>query len=224
MRRAAIALFAVSLVAVPGIFSVFPEWAVSQPGWFKAAILGGWLVIVWISAEAALDQGERIDELVGPALERRGKQKQLAARTLLTLLLTGDHGLPNTYRFHLYTPDEVNEEMVPVFAPQPRPPNWKYGVGVTGEAWRRKAYVIARGTETHDGTYNLTPELQAKYADVAVVAALPVRDDRGKPIAVLTGSSHIDDGHLASADGYDRHQELAQIAGRILQDIVELSK
>ena len=94
------------------------------PAWVKGAILGVWLVTVWLSARGVLHHEARINELVGPALERRGKQKQLAARRLLMLLLTRDFGLPNSYRFHLYTPDDVNEEMVPVFAPEPRPPNW----------------------------------------------------------------------------------------------------
>jgi hypothetical protein len=222
MRRLATVLFAASLVALPGIFAVFPEWTTAIGPWPKGALLGGWLVAVWLSARVALQQGEQLDELIGPALERRRKQKQLAARRLLTLLLSREHGLPAAYRFHLYTPDEVNQEMVPVFAPDPRPPNWPFGTGVTGEAWRRKTYVIARGEDVHNGSYGLPAALQTKYADVNVVAALPVLDDGGRPIAVLTASSPVDDGHLASPDGFDRHQELAQIAGRILQDIAEL--
>ncbi len=224
MRRLATTVFAISLVAVPGVFAVFPEWTEQIAFLGKGAVLGLWLVVVAVSARAALGQGERIDDLVGPALDRRGKQKQLAARRLLYLLLTHDHGLPTTYRFHLYTPDHVNQEMVPVFAPEPRPPSWKFGQGVTGEAWRRKMYVVARGQATHDGTYDLTAEQQRKYADLGVAAALPILSDRGDAIAVLTGSSQLDDGHLVSADGFDRHQELGQIAGRILLDIVELPR
>lgn len=224
MRQPTTVVFAVSLVALPGVFTIFPEVAQQVPLWLKALLVGLWLVIVTLSARGALAQGERIDELVGAARERRAKQKQLAARRLLTLHLTKDIGLPEGHKFHLYMPDEANQELVAVFAPEPRPPSWKFGQGVTGEAWRRQAYVHARGTQTHDETFHLTEEQKRRHADLGVVAALPVLDDRGNPIAILTGSSPIDDGHLVSADGYDRHQELAQIAGRVLMDVAELPR
>lgn len=224
MRRISTLLLAISLVAVPTAFDLYPEWTTGTPLWARGVVTGAWIVVVYLTSRSALAQGERIDELLEPALERRGKQKQLAARRLIGLLLKRDHGLPSHYRFHLYLPDEVRHEMTPVYPAEGDPPSWRYGCGVTGEAWRRKAYVVARGVATHDATFRLTPSQKKQYANLQVIAALPLWDDRQRPIGVLTCSSSNDDGRLVSADGFDRHQELAQICSRILIDVVELPR
>lgn len=217
MRWAAL-LFGISLVAVPALFDMFPEWT-GISIWLRAAIVAGWIVVVAFTARSTLEQTERIEELVEPALTRREQQKVLAARRLLGLLLTRETGLPDHYTFRLYTFDLLRQELIPIYAPTTTAASWAVGEGVTGEAWRRGAYLVARGSEVSDGTYRLSPEKQRRYAHLQVVAAVPVLDDRERKIAILTGSSATDDGHLVSPSGFDRHQELAQIAGRILTDI-----
>jgi hypothetical protein len=88
--------------------------------------------------------------------------------------------------------------------------SWPAGQGVTGEAWRRGEYVLARGEAAWDNTYGLTEAQQSRYRHLQVIAAMPVRDDSQHMLGVLTVSSRRDDGRLASPDGYDRHSELAQ--------------
>jgi hypothetical protein len=223
LRRSAGVAFAVSLVLVPALFTVFPEW-VQLPFATRVLIVCAWIPLVWVTSRAALRQGEQLEELLGPALERRAKQKTLAARRLIEQLLKDGHPIPG-YKFRLYMLDDVKNELIPVFAPVGSDAeSWPVGQGVTGEAWRRGTYITVRGEATHDDTYHLSSEQQTRYAHLDVIAALPVLDDRGRPIAVLTGSGTRDAGRLVSADGYDRHQELAQVVGRILIDIVEFSQ
>jgi hypothetical protein len=186
----------------------------------RALITGIWLPIVAITSRQALEQSEQVEELVGPALDRREQQKILASRRLLLLLLTEKTGLPPHYKFRLYTLDAERQHLMPAYAPEESDAeSWQVGYGVTGQAWKRGEYVTARGDQVSDGTFGLTPQQQNRYAHLNVVAALPIRSDREQMIAILTGSSSIDDGRLLSQDGWDRHQELAQITGRILIDI-----
>lgn len=224
MKRFGTLGLAVSLVALPSLFGIFPEWT-QLPLFVRALVVGIWIPIVWATASAALRQTEQIGDLVGPALERRAKQKALAARRLLLLLLAHDPRLLPNYKFRLYTFDALRGELIPVFAPEDSDAeSWPVGTGVTGEAWRRGEYVIARGSAVWDTTSGLTAQQRARYEHLAVVASMPVRDDRQNLVAILTASSRLDDGRLASPDGYDRHSELAQICGRILVDIAETQR
>jgi hypothetical protein len=211
-----------SLVALPALFTLFPEMTETSL-WVRALIVGAWLPIVARTSQRALMQTEQLEELVGPALDRRQQQTILASRRLLLLLLTERTGLPSHYKFRLYTFDAQRQALMPAYTPdESDAESWQVGYGVTGQAWRLGEYVAARGDEVSDGTYGLTAQQQTRYRHLRVVAALPVRNDRDQIIAILTGSSATDDGRLVSQDGRDRHQELAQIAGRILIDITRI--
>jgi hypothetical protein len=215
-------MFAVSLIAVPALFTLFPELT-DTALWVRALIVGAWIPIVARTSHQALTQSEHVEELVGPALDRRQQQKILASRRLLLLLLNERTGLPAHYKFRLYTFDPDRQALMPAYAPEDSDAeSWQVGYGVTGQAWKRGEYVIARDAEVSDDTYGLTPQQQHRYQHLKIVAALPIRNDRDQMIAILTGSSSTDDGRLRSQDGWDRHQELAQIAGRILMDIARM--
>jgi len=215
-------VFAMSLVALPALFTLFPEMT-DDPLWVRALIVGIWLPIVARTSRQALTHSEQVEELVGPALSRRQQQKILASRRLLLLLLTEQTGLPSHYKFRLYTFDPERQALMPAYAPaESDAESWQVGYGVTGQAWRRGEYVAARGDEVSDDTYGLTPQQRTRYHHLRIVAALPIRNDRDQVIAILTGSSSNDDGRLVNQDGWDRHQELAQIAGRILSDIARI--
>ncbi|SRR6266496_57274 len=211
-----------SLVALPALFTLFPEMT-DAPLWVRALIVGIWLPIVARTSRRALTQSEQVEELIGPALDRRQQQKILASRRLLLLLLTEKTRLPSHYKFRLYTFDPERQALMPAYAPEESDAeSWQLGYGVTGQAWKRGEYVTARGDDVSNGTFGLTPQQQTRYHHLKIVAALPIRNDRDQMIAILTGSSPIDDGRLINQDGWDRHQELAQIAGRILMDIARI--
>jgi hypothetical protein len=178
-------VFAISLVSVPALFELFPELG-GAPLWVRALITGAWLPIVAITSRRAIEQSEQVDELVGPALDRREQQKTLASRRLLLLLLTEKTGLPSHYKFRLYTLDAERQQLMPAYAPQESDAEtWQVGYGVTGQAWKRGEYVVARGEQVSDGTFGLTPQQQNRYNHLKVVAALPIRNDRDQMIAIL---------------------------------------
>ena len=55
--------------------------------------------------------------------------------------------------------------------------------------------------------------------DLQVVAAHPLRDERGDPIGVLSASSDNDDGTFATPHGLEALTELAIIVSRVLIDL-----
>lgn len=78
-----------------------------------------------------------------------------------------------------------------------------------------------RGTAISDGSYGLTPEQQKRYSNLAVVAAMPVRNARKRTIAVLTASGVEDPDTLLNKEGQQEHLELAQSCARLLIDVLQ---
>jgi hypothetical protein len=97
---------------------------------------------------------------------------------------------------------------------------WAIGQGVTGEAWRRGAYVLATGSECSDETYHLNAGQQERYRELVAVAAAPVMNASGKVVAVLAGSSHDPETLLGSPEAFDAHIALAAAMARILVDLL----
>jgi hypothetical protein len=98
---------------------------------------------------------------------------------------------------------------------------WRIGTGAVGEAWQRAEYVLARGEEVSDATFGLTPDQQARYQSLAVVAAMPVTNAAGEVIAVLAGSSTDPDSPLTGPEGFDAHLLVAQEVARVLIDLLK---
>ena len=87
----------------------------------------------------------------------------------------------------------------------------------------RQGNLSRRGDQCSDASFNLTAPQQERYKSLKVVSSQPVVTARGDCLAVLTISSHQDDGQLVSADGQMRHGLLAVAVGRILIDILRLN-
>ncbi len=177
------------------------------------------MVVAATRADAA--QAQQIDSLVGPARERQLNRKSLATRRIVQSVLS-NHSLPDHYKFHLFILEPETQQLVPSFtADDSDAENWPVGVGATGEAWRREAYVVQRNEQiTQD--LGVEGDRALRYEHLAVVASMPVLDDQDQILAVLTGSGTTDDGRLLSEDGFDRHKESAVVTARVLVDVLEM--
>jgi hypothetical protein len=125
--------------------------------------------------------------------------------------------------FQLYLPDAEEEQLLPVLQPgHPGPsPGFAVGEGVTGTAWATGALAIAEGVETSDETFSLSAEKQARYSDLAVVAAMPVTNAAGHVLAVLSAASDDPDTELRSEVGMEALVALAGAVARVLVDILK---
>jgi hypothetical protein len=225
-RRATAVGAGVVLVLVPTLFTVFPRWA----DWTlapKLLVLTAWLLAALVVLRAGAVDSERVQDLVGAFRRRRDDGREAAGRFILRDLLRPQAaGFPEHYEFRLFLPDATGKWLVPEYESPGQFPSegWGIGQGATGTAWSSRSYVRVRGTAVSDGTYGLTSEQQQRYQDLQVVAAAPVLNARVEPIAVLSVSSHQDDGFLFSGDGPLRHQELAEVVARVLIDIFAIGR
>jgi putative methionine-R-sulfoxide reductase with GAF domain len=146
----------------------------------------------------------------------------LLASETMERLLEPHHGPLAGVAFHLYLFDGEQDLLVPAFEGQPSPQRaWRIGTGAVGEAWERGEYVLARDEQVSDGTFGLTPDQQARYQELSVVAAMPVTNARGEVIAVLAGSSTDPGSALAGDEGFDAQLLMAQEVARVLVDLLK---
>jgi hypothetical protein len=145
----------------------------------------------------------------------------LASETMERLLEPGQGPLAGA-AFHLYLFDGEQDLLLPAFEGQPSARRgWRIGTGAVGEAWERGEYVLARGHEVSDATFGLNPDQQARYQELAVVAAMPVTNARGEVVAVLAGSSTDPDSALTTPEGFDAQLLMAQEVARVLIDLLK---
>ncbi len=223
MSRVAQRTLGAVLAALPIAFTLFPDLS-RAPLAARVVVALVWVPGALLLVHGSARQAQQLDELLGPPLERRSLQRELAGARLIEALLTRT-GLPEHYGFRLYLYDEDAERLLPSYestSPQLLA-TWPPGVGVTGRAWSTGEYEVARGQAVSDETFGLSPEQQERYRRLQVVAAMPVRSVRNEVIAVLTGSSEVDDGVLVSPAGKDRHAELADVVARVLIDVLQLT-
>jgi hypothetical protein len=225
-RRPVAVVLAVFLVLVPTAFTVFPHWGMWSLG-VRIPVIGSWILAAAIAGWTTVLQSERVEALAAAPVERRDKLREVAAARLLrALLLPESSGFPNHYEFRLFVEDRASGRMVPAFESTgiADSEGWKRGQGATGLAWNANNRVLLRGRAVYDSTYGLTPSQQARYRDLAVVASMPVRTARDRVIAVLSVSSSHDDRFLDTPGALLAHLELAEVAGRILVDILGQSR
>lgn len=212
----------VVLVAVPTVFTVFPQFADWASLW-RWLIVGVWLVVAATIVRASVRQGSQMEKLVGRTLERRQRQRFFAgSRILQALLWSSATGFPKHYEFRVFLFDESVGKLISSFHPEGVDvgDGWEPGLGAVGAAWQSGEYVAVHGEACHDDTWGLTPEEQEQYASLAVVAAMPVRNARWELIAILAGSSERDDGQLTGPEGLEKHRLLAEVVARVLVDIL----
>ena len=223
-RRAAV-LAGVLLLLVPTLFTVFATWS-SWSAWIRISIMVAWGLAAVFVVTGTARQNEHIQNLVGEPRKRRKQQRILAGGTLIPALLTSSFTRPG-YQLRLFLYDRDLRRLLPSYEPPTSlgpSKGWEIGQGVTGKAWERKDYVIARGNQLTDPMYRLTQEQEERNADLQVVAAMPVANARGRMIAVLTASSTEDDGWLASDEGWVQHSGLADVVARVLVDVLKVAR
>ncbi len=212
----------VALVAVPTLFTIFPSWG-KWTTWHRSFVAIGWLLVAAFVVGASVRQSSQMDRLVGEALERQARQRFLAGSRILEALLKHATGFPPHYEFRLFLPDiEKTGRLIASYEPdgQDAGDGWVPGCGAVGVAWEQREYVEVHGAACSDGTWKLTEEQQQRYKDLQVVAAMPVRNARDQPIAILAASSDSDDGQLTSPQGREKHKILAEVVSRVLVDIL----
>lgn len=213
----------VTLVLVPTLFSLFPAWQEWGIG-VRVVILLGWLLAAVLVVWSTTIQSEQVDELVGEPLRRQTAARQAAAQRLLSALLEpGAAGLPEQYEIRVYLPDEQGVLQPEYAAPTSgEAESWEEGRGATGMAWETNGLIVARGDSVADGTYGLSEAQQRRYADLAVVASLPIQTARGQRMGVLSVSSHHDDGRLEDPQALEDLNALSEVVARVLIDVLQL--
>lgn len=164
-------------------------------------------------AELALDEAE----------QGLADARWLVANAAIEQLLHPPSGPLAGSEFRLFLYDEERHRLLPALDPDRDPElseGWAIGQGVTGEAWRREAYVIATGAECSDDTFGLNADQQERYRDLVVVAAAPVVNAKGRMLAVLSGSSRDVGSRVGTPEGFDAHVVLAAAVARILVDLL----
>ena len=218
-------LAGIVIVLVPTLFTLFPAWGTDWTLPAKVGALAVWVVAVLLVVCAGAVQSERIAELLRVERKRRKDLREAAGRFILTQVLRrGVLGFPDDYEFRLFLPDPGGQTLVAWYESEesPRSEAWPVGQGATGRAFQEGNYVSATGAAVWDSTHGLTVEQQERYRDLQVVASAPILDDRVKPIGVLSVSSRVDDGFLASETGRALHQALAEVVASVLIDIFAL--
>lgn len=208
------------LLFVPTLWGLFPGFADWHVGWLLL-VLALWLgSAVWaVAAEAK--QSDQLGELIGAPLKLRHQQRQIAGAALLAAVLPPKTGLLAGYEFRVFAPEPEGDRLTSIFASEgTRTIEWEVGRGATGKAWELESYVVARGAGCSDGTHDLTPDEQAMYANLQLVASIPVLNARSRPIAVLTASSEIDNGDVDEPGFQEELIVLRAIVARVLIDVM----
>lgn len=122
--------------------------------------------------------------------------------------------------------DETEQRLMPAYRPASadRPPfGWLVGQGVTGAAYRDGVRVVATGESTHDDTFELTPEMKERFADLTAVASVPLVDREWRIIGALSLSTTKTDTRLAFDDAEWQHFALAAQVSVALVDLLRVT-
>ncbi|MCY4629475.1 MAG: GAF domain-containing protein [bacterium] len=125
------------------------------------------------------------------------------------------------FRFFMYS--DRQRKLIAVLrpeVPQEEQRGWRPGEGATGVAYQSGSYQIAQGATTHDGTFSLDAERQARYRHLTEVAAMPVVNANDRLIGVLSVSHSQDRVILGTDEGYRRHAAIAGAMARVVVDLL----
>jgi hypothetical protein len=153
-----------------------------------------------------------------------GTRWYLADEILTAEVLHPRHPSINDCRGQVWLYDPDVDALVGILEPghDGRMSPFKPGQGVVGRAWKEGRYVIAAGSDVaNNKTFNLSPVQQARYADLAAAAAMPVTNAVGRQIAVLSMSSTHPDTRLTADDGIDAMAFLSAVVSRVLVDLLK---
>jgi len=179
----------------------------------------------WIASDVArmreLPEGSTDVDLPGDD-EIVGARFRLGERCIEWLLAdTAEELGPCEGRLFLY--DEVTDRLLAAFRPPSdvEPIGFRPGQGVVGVAFETGDHVVATGRATHDDTYALTPEMQARYEHLTAVAATPVWWE-DEVIGVVSLSTDVPEPRFVTEAGYRAHLELAAQLGVALVELLGL--
>jgi hypothetical protein len=133
--------------------------------------------------------------------------------------------LPADHYVQLFRPNHRRTLLTPVYDPTQTGPKEGWGIkpsspqAVTGSAWVTNSYYFAMGAALSDESLRLTPAQKESYENLTGVAAAPVRDADGNPIAVLTIFTSSDSPNMDSNDYISRHVVLADRVAHGLRQI-----
>lgn len=191
------------------------------------SVIAAWLLLAVAVVRADALSGETVqavaEEVLGGSFaRRRSDQRFAAADLLLKTLFTHPPGRLEGYEFRVFIYDQEREWLLPSIEPEEvkRSEGWAPGIGAVGVAYQTGEFVLARGDQVSDGTFDLTPEQQEKYRGLQVVGAMPIRNARGEVVGVLAASNTIDDGYLVGAEGRGHLALMTQTCARVLVDLL----
>lgn len=147
------------------------------------------------------------------------RARLIAAEAALEGLLWPATGPLAHKELYLYLWDEDEEKLIPIFGGS-EAQQWKLGQGATGEAFALGKYVGVEGEDVHNETHGLTTEQQELYQDLTAVAAMPVLNGSGKPIAVVSAASVELDDPLLTPAAYEQQAAIAAAVARVLIDLL----
>lgn len=176
-------------------------------------------------AEVAIDASHgTIDEVPSSQRQLLVRLRYEASEAAMRELLRPTEALDGC-AFRVYVYDDELGRLLPIFQTEDsgeEPHGWRPGRGVTGQCYVHGEYVAAVGEETHSADYGLTLAEQRRYANLAAVASVPVRDASGAVIAVLSASTTDPTTRLLAKQGLDQHIHLASLISRVLIDLLQL--
>jgi hypothetical protein len=163
---------------------------------------------------------------VNPAVvvDRVSRARYTAADLFIRRMRAHPGGALEGASLHLYLPDETGLMLVPGFEADRTGHGgtdwWQVGQGLVGRAWRDAEGLTARGEEILQGLAHLPPGRRQRYADLEVVAALPVLNAAGRAIAVLSASSDDPESRLDAPEGIEALVTHADAIARLLVDLL----
>jgi hypothetical protein len=157
-------------------------------------------------------------------VDRVSRARYTAADLFIRRMRAHPGGALEGASLHLYLPDETGLMLVPGFEADRTGRGgtdwWQVGQGLVGRAWRDTEGLTARGEEIMQGLADLPLGRQQRYADLAVVAAMPVLNAGGRAIAVLSASTTDPDSRLDAPDGIEALVTHADAIARLLVDLL----
>lgn len=216
-------VFALLVVAVPAVASIWAAEIAAAPWWLKVLLTLIWIVSAGKVIFGGLLKDERLLHLAEATRVKRNQLRRQALEDAYEGILGGTR-FGRSWSFTVYVFDEEQNLLVPSW-PLPdsekveRIKSFPPWVGATGQAWEREQLIVRKGKEVSDGTHGLTEEQQAYFADRGTVVSIPIWSDLDEKIGVL---SAIRDDEHNYFDDQARRSDLAAVASSIGALIVSL--
>jgi hypothetical protein len=162
----------------------------------------------------------------GPAVvvDRVSRARYTAADLFIRRMRAHPGGALEGASLHLYLPDETGLMLVPAFEADRTGRGstdwWQVGQGLVGRAWRDGEGLTARGEEILHGLADLPAARRQRYANLTVVAAVPVLNAVGRAIAVLSASATDPASRLDAPEGVEALVTHADAIARLLVDLL----